>query len=190
MDEVLLAAGQEKDAAALLEFLKKDQTFGNILSVFSGGDARRRLAEKEFELVIINAPLPDEYGHELAADAAQNSCAGVLLLVKSELADSVSARVEADGVFVLAKPLNRALFFQALRLAAASRKRVYGLQKENRLLQKKIEDIRIVDRAKCVLIEQLDFTEAQAHASIEKQAMDTRRTRREIAQEIICRYTQ
>ena len=37
--------------------------------VASGGEARRRMDTNDFEVVIINTPLPDEFGHELGTDA-------------------------------------------------------------------------------------------------------------------------
>ena len=55
-------------------------------------------------------------------------------------------------------------------------------------LQKKIEEIRLVDRAKCALIQYLNMTEATAHRYIEKQAMDTRRTKSAIAKDILNTY--
>jgi len=71
---------------------------------------------------------------------------------------------------------------------AASHKRITGLKNENIKLQKKIEDIRLIDRAKCVLIQYLNMTEPQAHRYIEKQAMDMRITRAEVAQGILKTY--
>ena len=56
-----------------------------------------------------------------------------------------------------------------------------GLRQENIKLQKKIEEIRLVDRAKCALIQYLGLTESQAHKYIEKgdgPASDTRQYRR------------
>ena len=55
-------------------------------------------------------------------------------------------------------------------------------------LQKKIEEIRLVDRAKCVLIQYLNMTEAEAHRYIEKQAMDMRKTKKTIAENILNTY--
>ena len=77
---------------------------------------------------------------------------------------------------------------KAVKLISASRRRILGLKNENVRLQKKIEEIRLVDRAKCALIEYLGMTEAQAHRHIEKQAMDLRMTRREVAQGILQTY--
>ena len=63
-----------------------------------------------------------------------------------------------------------------------------GLRQENVKLQSKIEEIRLVDRAKCALIQYLSMTEEQAHHFIEKQAMDMRTTKREIAEGILKSY--
>ncbi len=52
-------------------------------------------------------------------------------------------------------------------------------------MEQRIEDIRIVNRAKCLLIQYTRLTEEEAHRFIEKQAMDRRLTKREIAEEIL-----
>ena len=114
--------------------------------------------------------------------------AGVVLLVKAEMADEVAARVEDAGVFVVPKPLNRALLFGAVKLAQAANRRIMGLQRQNNILQQKIDDIRLVDRAKCALIQYRLLTEPEAHKYIEREAMDSRRTRREVAQAILRMY--
>ena len=52
-----------------------------------------------------------------------------------------------------------------------------------------MEEIRQVNRAKWLLIEQLKMTETDAHRYIEKQAMDRCVSRREIAMGIIKTYS-
>ena len=200
MNRVLIVAAAEKSAAMLSDLLCSGGTSRpeRIVICISASEARRRILESDFDLVMINAPLPDELGHDLALDIARSTTSGVLLLVKNDLADSVSARVEEDGVFVVPKPLSRPLFYQALRLVNAARMRVFGLQKENRKLQQKIAlccsnlliyKARLFGRAKCVLIATLGMTEPQAHAYIEKQAMNRRVTKREISESILKTYT-
>ena len=49
-------------------------------------------------------------------------------------------------------------------------------------------EIRLVNRAKWVLIEQLKMTENEAHKFIERQAMDRCVTRRTIAETILATY--
>ena len=104
------------------------------------------------------------------------------------VADEISQKVEDAGVFVVEKPINRQMFFQSVKLVGAARRRLQGLKNENVKLKHKIEEIRMVDRAKCLLIQHQNLTEAQAHRYIEKQAMDRRLSRREIAQSILDAY--
>lgn len=184
---VLIVSSGEKGKERFGELLRM-YGFSDIASAESGAEARRKLSEYGFDLVLVNCPLKDEFGHELALKLTQESASGVILLVKSELADEVSAKVEDFGVFVLAKPLSRQLFFQTLKLVGAACKRMAGLRQENVKLQSKIEEIRLVDRAKCALIQYLSMTEKQAHHFIEKQAMDMRTTKREIAEGILKSY--
>lgn len=153
--------------------------------VASGGEARRRLGDKDFEVVIINAPLPDEFGHELALHAVEKTHTGVLLLVKNGNAEQIGAKLQERGILVLGKPFSGPQFRQAMQIAASCYRRLDILRAENARLADKNAQLRLVDRAKCYLIEHKGYTEADAHRYIEKQAMDTRRSRGEIAMEIL-----
>ena len=158
------------------------------LIVPSGSEARRRLLESDFELVIVNAPLPDEFGHELCEAAVEQTDAGVIFLAKAAAAEQLLGPTAEQGGLLLAKPLSKTLFTQAVHIAAASNHRLRRMRQENARLQEKIQQLRIISRAKCCLIEREGLTEAEAHRRIEKQAMDTRRERAEIAQEILDQY--
>lgn len=187
MDSALLVSSSDKGHSTFVELLKAAE-FTHITTAHSGNEARRMLMQSDYDLAIINAPLSDEFGHDLSCMVTENSYAGVILLTKSEVADQVSAKVENYGVLVVPKPISRPLFFQAVKLVSSSRRRLLGLKNENVKLQNKIEEIRLVDRAKCVLIQYLKLTEPQAHRYIEKQAMDMRVSRKEIALNILKTY--
>lgn len=169
----------------LAQFLTGCGVQAQTAAARSCAEARRLLDEQPFDLVLINAPLPDEFGHELAQNAAHSGTAGIVLIAAAEIADAVSEKVEEDGVFVVSKPLARAVFLQALRMIRAACARLSGLESENRRLLQRIEDIRIVDRAKCILIECCAMTEPEAHAYIERQAMSARKTKRMVAEQIL-----
>ena len=148
-------------------------------------EARRRMDTNDYEVIIINTPLPDEFGHELGTDAVQKTDAGVILLAKTGTAEQIADKLQDFGVLVLGKPFTGAQFRQAVQLAASNYKRLAVLRAENAKLLDKIAQLRLVDRAKCYLIEKKHYTETEAHRLIEKMAMDTRRPRGEIAQEIL-----
>nr|MDD6336218.1 ANTAR domain-containing protein [bacterium] len=187
MESILVASSTDK-GLDLLEELLHAAGKPRVVPARSGAQARRMLGSEDYALILINAPLQDEFGHELATFATETTDAGVMLLCPQDVADRVADKVETDGVFVVQKPLYRPLFYQALRLVYASRSRIVGLKKENIKLQTKIEEMRLVDRAKCALIQTLGLTEKQAHRYIEKQAMDMRVGRKEIAQNILRTY--
>ena len=145
----------------------------------SGAEARRRMLESDFELIVVNAPLPDEFGHELCSSAVEKTDAGV---------EQLLAPMSEQGVLLLSKPFSNTLFLQAIHLAAASTHRLQLLRQENARMQEKIAQVRLVSHAKCCLVEREQMSEDAAHRYIEKRAMDTRRSRAEIAQEILDSY--
>ena len=112
----------------------------------------------------------------------------MILLVRQDIADGVSEKVEDYGIVVVEKPLVKPLFYQALRLVSISSQRIRNLRNENTRLQTKIEEIRLIDRAKCTLIQYLNMTEEQAHKYLERQAMDMRVSKKKIAQRILNAY--
>lgn len=63
----------------------------------SGAEARRRMLESDFELIVVNAPLPDEFGHELCSSAVEKTDAGVVLLAKAAAAEQLQAVVAGRG---------------------------------------------------------------------------------------------
>ena len=154
----------------------------------SGAEARRRMSESDFELIVVNAPLPDEFGHELCITAVEQTDAGVVFLVKAAQAEQLLAPLNEQGVLLLSKPFTTPLFLQAMHMAAAGNHRLQRLRQENARLQDKIGQLRLVSRAKCCLVEHAHMTEAEAHRYLEKQAMDTRRDRAEVAQEVLEEY--
>ena len=138
--------------------------------------------------MVINTPLTDEFGHELAAHASAGGAGGIMLC-KAEHAEQLGAALEREGVFVMSKPLVRPLFMQALHLVEMTQARMYELIVERDKLRRQLEDLRAVSRAKCLLIERLGWTEEKAHRHIEKQAMDLRISKREVAEEILKTYS-
>ena len=187
LDKTLIISGSEQ-ALSLLSDLMKSYNGSQIVSASSGNEARRLINRTDFDMVIISTPLPDEYGNELAATIAEKTSAGVMLICKSDIAEEISEKVEVYGVCVLAKPLNKTLFFHSVKLLQATRARMLSVMKEYSKLQTKIEESRLINRAKCILIQYLKLTEPQAHRYIEKQAMDQRISKLEVAKNILKTY--
>jgi len=187
MERSLIISDSEKGVAFFTEILA--QNFDSVIVVaHTGSEARRLLAQQDFELCIISAPLKDEFGDQLAMTISEKYACQVILVVKAEIFDEVMEKVEDFGVITVSKPLNKTLFWNAVKLAKASRRRLQMMQKENDKLLQKIEDLRVVNQAKYLLISYLRMTEQEAHRYIEKQSMDMRMTKRQIAENILKTY--
>lgn len=144
--KVALVSSSEKFNGAMLPLLPKNR-FSPISVYRDAKSARRVISKEKPDIVIINTPLPDDFGTSLALDVS-----------------------ETDGVCVLL--FTRAENFSELSSVAEGR----------------MEDIRVVNKAKWFLIEQLKMTEQEAHRYIEKQAMDRCVTKRVIAENILSTY--
>jgi response regulator NasT len=187
MDSVLIVSNTNATLGILADLLKL-QPFARIVATQNGNESRRTLINDEFDLIIIDTPLPDEYGDNFALHAAESTDAGIILISKAETLYDMNEMVEDAGVFVIPKPVSPDFFYQAVRLLFASRKRVRKLQDENQILQNKLQEIRVIDRAKCILIQYLNMTEMQAHHYIEKQAMDLRQSKLITSENILKTY--
>ncbi|NLH01723.1 MAG: ANTAR domain-containing protein [Clostridiales bacterium] len=186
-NSVLVVSASQKITDLFNELLPPN-AFHPIVTVSSCGEAKRELISAEYDIIVINAPLADEFGSEFALDLVENSPAAVLLLVSSDLYPEVSCKVESYGVMTVSKPLNKSTLYTAMKLVYATRARLRAMDKKNKSLSAKMSEIRVVNRAKWTLIESLGMTEEQAHRYIEKQAMDMRMTKGEIAVSILNTY--
>lgn len=184
---VLLVSASQKFNTAMLPLLPGTDYYP-VITVGSAGEAQRRRLERSFDLVIVNAPLPDEFGLQLAMDACADSEAGVLLLVKSDLYEELYYKAVSCGVVTLPKPTNAQILTQTTRMLCATRERLRRLEQKQLSVEEKIEEMRLVNRAKWRLIETLHMSEADAHQHIHRLAMDKRITKREAAEDILRTY--
>ena len=98
-------------------------------------------------------------------------------------------KVVDHGVFALAKPVSVPLLSSALGWMASARERLKKMEEKSLSFEEKMEEIRIVNRAKWLLISSLGMDEPQAHRTIEKQAMDRCVSKKKVAEEIISTYS-
>ncbi len=181
--DVMIVSKSERSVCFLRELLGADA--GQTAVASSSCEEARRLAERQdFALCIIDAPLPDGPGFRLARYMAGRITGQVVLITAGQPPDAL----EEDGILVLTKPGSRALYAASLKAVAVAQRRMQAVREENRALKGKLDDLRLIDRAKCILVSQMKMEEREAHRYIEKQAMDRRMTKRAIAEGILKTY--
>lgn len=181
---VLVVSSNQKFNSSLSPMLP-ESGYDPVTYAASVSEAKQILLDRSYDFVIINTPLHDEFGSRFAIDTtADNSCV-VLMLIREDVYNDVQVKVSKHGVFTLRKPMSSAMITQSLDFLCSARERLRKLQKKTMSVEEKMEEIRLVNRAKWYLIEKENFTEPQAHRFIEKQAMDRCISRREVAQQIL-----
>jgi len=185
--KVALVSSSERFNDAMLPLLPKNR-FDPISVYRDAQSARREIFEIKPDIVIIDTPLSDDFGAGLSVDVSKTDDVCVLLFTRAERFKEISARLTPYGILTLSKPTSPQLIEKAIELMCATRERLRKIEIKKSYVEERMEDIRIVDKAKCFLIEQLKMTEQEAHRYIEKQAMDRCVTKRVIAENILSTY--
>lgn len=184
---VLIVSASEKFNSMIMSLLPMSE-YWPVTTVRSVAEARRMLPTRAYDMVLINSPLPDDFGVHLAMDICNDSSAGVMLFVKNDAYEDICEKVMEYGVVAIPKPTSTMIVSQTLRTMCATCERLRRMETKQLSVEEKIEEIRLINHAKWLLIEYLNMTEGNAHRYIEKQAMDLRISKREAAENIIKSY--
>ena len=185
MESRFLIVSASRENMRALRSIVGSSLAGCVTEALSGAQARRLMAEQEFANVVIDTPLADEPGGELALHAEEHCSGGVILFAKREIAVELEKRSASRGIVVIPKPVERDALRVALRALEIMRAKLSQAEEENRRLRARLVDEKTVARAKCLLIERDKLSEAEAHRYIEKKAMDSRCSKREVAENVI-----
>lgn len=185
MKGILIAAKNQQVCDSLSELLIE---FDCKIVTLTDGIRMRAIDAKMFDVIIVSTPLSDEFGLDLVADLKDRTDASIIVLAKGEIADEVQKKLRFTGAFVIGRPFNKSALAQAIRFASVAKESMSKLSAEKEELSQQLKDLKIVNRAKACLIQYLKLTEEQAHRYIQKQAMDLRKTQREVAEDILKTY--
>ena len=182
---VLLVSASSAVNEAISALVKENACY--LLTVVPNlSEAKRIAAERRFDFSVINSPLPDGTGERFAVDLCSSGDTVVLFLARSEVHEQMHDALCPYGVLTLARPTSRAMLTLCFALMEGVRERLRFYGKKAQTVEEKMEEIRLVNRAKWTLIEKRGMSEPEAHRFIEKTAMDLCVTKKEIAQRVLC----
>ncbi len=161
-----------------------DRRFDVIEVRKSASSARRELLVREYDIVIINAPLQDGMGTDFAMDLAERHSAGIIFAVPAEVYSNMDAHLIEYGIFTIPKPMKREELERMIRLLIAMNDRLRNVQRKLKTLNDKMEELKLVSRAKIMLVER-GMSEKEAHEHIIREAMNKGLTKRQVAETII-----
>ena len=180
---VLLVSRDSKIVSQISAFLVPPLFELTTTSDFN--EARRLATERTFNIIIADSG--DGYDTDFAINIA-DSYSTILLLVPNEHFDEISYRVEGYGILTITKPFEPFYFYNMVKIAIAVQYKVQVLSSQTTKLKVKMEEIKLVNRAKMLLMSNMNMSEQEAHRYIEKEAMDRGMKRTAISEEIIKTY--
>ena len=180
--KILIAAGSEKTCATYTEMLGSSNY--EITSVTEAA-AIRALDPDEFSVFFISLPLADESGVKLLDELAGKAEVPICAVVRSDIPEKAHARLVKDNAYILKRPVSRSNLLLAAELLSS----FYGKSADMRAriseLERKNDEIKLLSRAKLVLIETRGMTENDAHRYILRTAMNSQSSIDEVCRDII-----
>lgn len=184
---VLFLNKSPKFSKALRQSLGDEKTY--VLDEQSSVNAaKRKLSEVEYDFIVIHFPLQEENCFEFSMEYSRKGSSVVSVFVPSEYYSNNYEKLCVNGMYGISLPTSSHGIVQAFDWMATTRERLRVTKEKTVSLEKKMQDIKKVNRAKWLLIANENMDEEAAHRFIEKKAMDRRVSKADIAEEIIERY--
>ncbi len=146
-------------------------------------EAKHKLASEHFDLIWIQGLLQVQQAKEIAM--VYNTM--VLLFVKATIYDQVAYQMRDARVFVFSFPISRSTMSQVVSMVEQFSEKTKTLERKLFLAQKKLKDIKIIDRCKMELMHYFHWNEDKAHHYMEKCAMDQGVSKLQIAHTILAK---
>ena len=140
--------------------------------VHDAKSALQIIFKTEPDLIIMDANIPGCEGLEIARIIEEHRVAPVLLLTAYSQRELIEEAKHSWVFGYLLKPINQENLFPAIEIAIANFKRFLRLESENKELKKLLEERKLVDKAKGLLVEKKGLTEKEAHKYIQRVSMD------------------
>lgn len=181
---VLIVSSSEKFNKVFSELLS-GSAFRRVSFSSSVSNAKRELAERNYDVIIVNSPVHDDAAERFTYGISKRSDCVVMFATDNKLYADYYEKMTQCGVFLLRKPSTRALLESAISWLCTARERVRITEAKERSVDDKIQEIRLVNQAKWKLIRERDIDESEAHRIILKMAMDRSMTKAEVAEIIL-----
>lgn len=184
----LLLVSDNIGFATAIKSLLQFSFYDPISSVSSLVEARQKLALSSFDIVLVDYSGSDD-AIEFSKSFSQSMNSVILLFLPSSLYSEISASLTQYGVFSLVKPISRSSFLSAMEFMKTCSNRVLSITKRSNSLEDRLEEMKILGRAKLLLMENMSLSEESANSYITRMAMDRGIKKKEICAMIIKKYS-
>jgi response regulator NasT len=151
----------------------------------TGRELLEQCRDTQPDLVITDIKMPDMDGIDAAVQLYQVRPVPVILVSAFHDAELI-ARAEADHILgYLVKPIKQSDLEPTIALAIRRFEQFEALRKEAADLRQALEDRKLIERAKGLLMKKVGLDEQEAFRRLQKLAMDSNRRMVEVAQMVL-----
>ena len=180
----VIVALQNLDTAEKIGSLIVESGYRVLATCNSGHDLIRKCMAMAPEIVIISYKLNDMTILDVYNALADNC--SFLAIVNETYRSFVQ---EQTDIFCITNPISKGILISSLDLICPSNKKVSKLKEKVNKLETTMEERKIIERAKGILMERENLTEREAFRIIQKNSMDTGSKMIDVAGNIIIQYS-
>ena len=140
----------------------EEEGYEVVAETSRGDEVVGLVREHRPDLAILDIKMPGGDGLSAAADITAERLAAVLVLTAFSQRELVDRAREAGALAYLVKPFQRSDLVPAIELAIGRFEEMKALEEENKDLEERLETRKLVERAKGLLMDELDMREDQA----------------------------
>ncbi len=181
----ITVALRNKQAAEKIKYAlqRSGYSVGNICT--SGNETLRSVRSQMPDILLINFDMPDITGLETATIIGDENICSVILFVTNTQKEFCVDLVEDYDITLHLKPINKVALLSTIDTVVQNRRRMRKLEKELTMLKKGLDDRKLIEQAKGILMKRKGISEGEAYRRIQKMSMDSRIAMRDIAKRII-----
>ena len=181
----ILIADDEAVIRLGLRAMLEDEGYQVVGEASDGGRALDLVQKLRPDLVFLDIKMPGVDGLQAARRLLAGRAVPVIILTAYADRVFVDQAKEAGALAYLVKPVRESDLAPAVEMALGRFREIQELRGEIGDLEETLEARKVIERAKGVLMRRQGLDEASAFGQLQKQARDTRKTMKEIAEAIL-----
>jgi len=181
---VLVAEDEAIIRLDLVETLQ-EEGYEVVAETGRGDHAVDLIRELRPDIAILDIKMPGADGLEVARQVSGERLCAVLILTAFSQRDLIEQARDAGALAYLVKPFQKTDLVPAIELAIGRFRELAALAGEVENLEERLEARKVIDRAKGVLMDRHQLSEADAFSFVQKQAMAGRTTMRVVAERVV-----
>lgn len=182
----IIIAHSDKDFSRRLKEILRHAGYMVVGETQDGRSLLQMVFQTTPDLVVLEDLLPGSEGMDVAGIIEEQRVAPVVLVANVQQ-QNLAELARSPGVYgVLPRPLQEEKVVPTIEMALAAFERVMRLEKEVGTLRKALEERKLVERAKGLLIKRKGLREREAYKYLQKMSMDRCLSIVRVAREVIC----